>query len=187
MEITETSEPQDLASATAKVLNRLLAEPDGKIALYKILAFCQPARSYTEVRDEILSFPEMKAALQTPQVLLSWLVEAGGLEQITVEGKELAFRTTPAGRNVVHLENPGGRLQRLLAEEDAYRNVFLLVLRSCVAPRNKSEIESILRGNPALENPKVYASFFIEALERAGGLEWNEGWRLTPAGKEFIA
>ena len=55
-----------------------------------------------------------------------------------------------------------------------------------MVPKSRGEIEALLRGDPLLENPKIYASFFIDALELAGGIAWDEKWRTTPAGKEFV-
>lgn len=182
----EASDWQDLESAAAEVLQRVSSEPALRVVLYKILAFCEAARPFAEIEREILSFPEMKAALQSPQTLLSWLAQAGGIEPVAAEEEVPAWRTTPAGRTVVRSECPGNRLARLLAQNPVYRNVSLEILRSCVAPKTRDEIEAMLQGNPVLENPKVYASFFIEALEQAGGLEWDEKWRTTQAGKEVV-
>lgn len=193
MESTEKKEPRDLESRTAAVLRKVLAEPAYRTVLYKVLEFCEIARSFAAIEQEMLSYPEMKTALQSPRVLLSWLVESGGIEQVAPnieeekkKEKEPTWRTTEAGRNVVRIESPGNRLARLLAEEPVYRGVFQQVLRACVTPKSRGEIETTLKGNPVLENPKVYASFFIEKLEQAGGLEWSEKWRTTPIGKTFV-
>jgi len=184
--VTGTSDLQDLERATTKVLQRISVEPADKIVLHKVLTFCETARSYSQIWHEIRSFPEMTTALQPPQVLLKWLVQSGGIEQIAAEEQEPAWRTTPAGRNVVRIENPSNWLAQLLAREPIYKEIHLQVLQACVAPKTKGEIESMLRGIRVVDNSKVHASFFIEALERAGGLEWDEKWRTTQAGKNFI-
>ena len=184
--VTGTSELQDLERATKKILQRISAEPADKIILHKVLAFCETARSYSQIWHEIRSFPEMKVALQPPQVLVKWLVQFGGIEQIVAEDQEPTWRTTPAGRNVVRIEKPGNWLEQLLAREPIYNEIYVQVLQSCVAPKTKGEIESLLRGNRVVDNFKVYASFFIEGLERAGGLEWDKKWRTTQAGRTFI-
>lgn len=187
----ETKEPQSLESMTATVLRKVAAESAYRAVLYKILEFCETARSFAVIEQEILSYPEMKTALQSPKVLLSWLVESGGIERIALPAEEEkqeepTWRTTEAGKNVVRLESPGNRLARLFTQEPVYRDVFLQVLRACVAPKSRGEIEAMLKGNPILESPKVYASFFIEKLEQAGGLEWSEKWQTTPIGKTFM-
>lgn len=180
------SEAQNLERATAKLLRRITAEPAYKAVLYKILVYCDPARSCADVERTILSFPEMKNALPSPQTLLSWLVESGGIEQVTADKNEPVWCTTAAGRNVVGMESGENRLGRLLARETVYHDTYLQILQFCVLPKSRKEIESALEGNPVLEHPKVYASFFIEALEEAGGLEWNEKWETTQAGRDFL-
>ncbi len=182
-------ETSDLESATTRVLKKVSAEPAYTAVLYKILEFCEPSRSWDEIARKVASLPEMKTALQSPRVLLSWLVESGGVEQISAEAgdKSPRWRTTEAGMNLVRGESPSNRLMQMLARNPIYRDVYLNVLRSCAVPKARTEIESMLEDNPALENPKVYASVFIDSLERAGGLEWNEKWRTTEAGDALVA
>jgi hypothetical protein len=186
MEISETNAPQDLESATARVLKRIASEPAYAAVLYKILASCETDRPAAAIEQEIRSYPEMRAAMQPPQVLLAWLVKAGGLEPVAEQETRPAWRTTPAGRNVVRMEWPGNRLAKRVAQVPGYRAVYHQVLRACLEPKTKGEIESLLRGNPALERPEVSPSYFIGELEKAGGLEWDRKWRTTQAGKEFV-
>jgi ferredoxin len=84
MGVIEKGKSQGLDNATAKVLQRVSAEPAYRVVLYKILAFCESARSYPEIWHEISAYSEMKTALHPPQALLSWLVQAGGIEQVGV-------------------------------------------------------------------------------------------------------
>jgi len=184
--VTEMCESQDLKQAAGKVSQRISSEPALKIVLYKILSFCESAHTYPEIWHEISSYPEMKNALQTPPVLLKWLVEAGGIGLISTEEREPTWETTPAGRKVIQDENAGSRLERLLTEDPVYRDIFIQALQSCVVPMSRIAIESTLKGNALLESSKLYPGYFIEALERAGGLEWNGQWRTTKAGQEFL-
>lgn len=183
-----TKEYQDLETATDKVLKRISAEPAYRIVFYKILENCESARSSSEVEQTILSFPEMKGAMHSPRLLLSWLEEAGGIELITAEkgNGEGMWYTTPAGRNVIRKEGNDSCLGRLLAQEPLYQDIFLQVLKACLSPKSRMEIESMLNENPILEEPKVYPSFFIEKLEEARCLEWDEKWKITSTGKNFL-
>jgi len=181
-----TDRAQDLEGAAAKILQRISAEPADRAVLYKILEYCVTARSWADLERTILSFPEMKWAWQSLQTLLSWLMDAGGIEQIFAENGEPMWRTAPAGRDAVSMESCSKRLARLLDREAAYEDIYLQVLQACVSPKSRTEIESMLKGNPALENHEVYASYFIAVLEEAGGLEWDGKWKTTQAGKDFM-
>ncbi|MCL2892869.1 hypothetical protein [Brenneria tiliae] len=186
MPIIETIESQDLNNAITRILQRISCEPAQRMVLYKMLSLCETARSAVEIEQALLSYPEMKVVLQPPSVLLAWLAQAGGVEQLAGEDSAPRWRTTPAGRHVVRREHPTARLTRLLAQEPVYRPLYLQVLQACVVPKTKSGIDAMLRDNPLFEHPKVYASYFIEALEQAGGLEWNDGWQTTRSGIKVI-
>ncbi|CDX04471.1 hypothetical protein DesLBE_2241 [Desulfitobacterium sp. LBE] len=171
---------------TAKILRRLSAEPAYSAILYKILVYCTPARLSSDVERTILSFPEMKGGLQSPLTLLGWLEEAGGIEQIPVNEQESMWSTTMAGRSVVETESYENRLVRLLDQETHYGDIYWQVLKACLSPKSRIEIESILSGTPVLENSGILPSFFIESLEKAGGLSWDKKWITTEAGKDLL-
>ena len=80
--------------------------------------------------------------------------------------------------------DPAERLRRLLGDEPAYADVYGMILKFCAEERSISEIECLLRANPALENPKIYPSYLIDRLEFAGALKWTGKWRVTETGKE---
>lgn len=183
--MSKTIESQDLESAAAKVFRRITTEPAHRAVLYKILDFCRTERSTAEIDEQVLSYPEMRLAVYSPQVLLSWLVQAGGIEVMEDEKGAQAFVTTQAGKNVVRLENPVSLLERLIAQDPAYHDIYLQVLQTCLTPKSKADIETLLDGNPILENPKVYPSYVIGKLEESGGLEWDGKWRTTQPGREF--
>jgi hypothetical protein len=181
-----TGEPQALEMVAAEILKRISKEPAYSVVLYKMLVYCETARSLDEIDRQVRSFPEMKTALQSPQVLLLWLVQAGGIEELPQEKQASKWQTTAAGESVVQAESPRHRIEHLLTADPAYSSVYREVLQACLAPKSRDEVESLLRGNPLLETPKIYPSFFLETLERAGGLEWDRKWQTTRAGKDFL-
>jgi hypothetical protein len=186
IKVSETNKCQDLEVATNKVLQRIAAEPAYRIVLYKILEYCDPVRHSSDVERTILAIPEMKGAMHSPQLLLSWLKDVGAIEQRAAEKGEVMWCTTSAGRNAVSKESYDSSLVRLLAQEFIYQDIYLQVLQACLSPKSRMEIETMLKGNPILEEPKVYPSFFIENLEEARGLEWDEKWKTTSDGKVFL-
>jgi len=88
--------------------------------------------------------------------------------------------TTEAGVLVVKKENEDDKLETLFLEDQKYRTIYLSILQLCKDAKSRKEIEDSLVDNPLLENPKIYPSYFIDALEMAGGLLWNEHWETTP-------
>lgn len=172
-----------------QISQRIAAEPAFKTVLYKILDYCDTPRSLKEIEGTVCAFPEMRAAWQTPQVLLRWLAQAGGIEQLETEsGGETMWQTTQSGRKAVTNEshNNNSRISQLLSLEESYRDIYIKILESCINPKTRAEIEAMLKGEPALENSKVYASYFIDKLENAKGLIWNGKWETSKIGMSFI-
>ncbi|MBM4467201.1 MAG: response regulator transcription factor [Chloroflexi bacterium] len=173
---------------TAKKFRDVTSGASGyRLVLYKILQFCETPRSATEVEEKVRSFPEMQTAIYPPIILLGWLEKIGGIERMVVEEEEERWQTTEAGKRVAAREALAKRLLELLAQEPVYQDIYMQVLRFCQTPRARAEIEELLEGNPVMEKPKVYPTFFIQGLEEAGGLEWVGKWQTTEAGKGVLA
>jgi hypothetical protein len=170
-----------------KILDRITGESGYRLVFYKILKFCETPRPTAEVEGEILSFPEMKTAIHSPNILMGWLEEVGGIERVVMEEEEERWGTTEAGQKVAEMEAPVKRLLELMSKEPVFSEIYGQVLRFCQTPRTRSEVEEHLQGNPVMEESKVYPTFFMQGLEEAGGLEWvDKRWRTTEAGKGVL-
>jgi len=166
-----------------EILDLISSEHCYRPVFYKTLKFCETPRLASEVEEEIISFPEMKTAIHSPDILLGWLEEAGGIERAVMEEEE-GWQTTDAGKKVEEMKAPEKRLLELIAKEPVYSEVYTQVLKFCQTPRTRAEIEELLEGNPALEKPRVTPGFFVQSLEEARGLEWvSNRWRTTEVAK----
>ena len=166
-----------------EILDLISSEHSYRLVFYKTLKFCETPRLASEVEEEVLSFPEMKTAFHSPTILLGWLEEAGGIERVVIEEQE-GWQTTEAGKKLDEMKAPEKRLLELIAKEPAYSEVYTQVLKFCQTPRTRAEIEELLEGDPALEEPGVVPGFFVQSLEEARGLEWvNNRWQTTEVAK----
>jgi hypothetical protein len=180
-----------------KIRTLIASEPRYRLVLYRLLKFCEAPRTTSEVEQAALSLPGMKAAIHSPGILLGWLAEAGGVERVALEVEateggedetQEKWQTTEAGKKVAEMEDPQKRLLELIAQEPVYSDIYRQVLGFCQTPRQRTEIEELLKGNPAMEKPRVYPTFFIQGLEGAGGLEWVDSrWRTTEVGKGVLS
>lgn len=72
---------------------------------------------------------------------------------------------------------------------DVYRELLEF---TAAKPRTYHDIAELLRDRPVLETViggtrhTMQPSVFVDKLERAGALVWNEGWRLTEEGEAFL-
>ena len=180
IEGSEARDVPDVNEVCGQILKGFGREPAHRAALRKMLVYCDTPRSLSEINETAGAFPEMRGAWQSPQVLMTWLVEAGGLEALAGKSEEPRWQTTEAGRLAVESENAQNRLETLLEEKDGkYRDVYLQILTACKSPKSRDEIEAMLKGNPALENPKIYASYFLQNLEKREAVVFKEKWETT--------
>ncbi len=169
----------NIESVALCIRDRIVAEPAHKVVLYKMLSSCKEPRTFLELEAEVLAFPEMKVPLQTVQVLLSWLLGCEGIKEIVKNEAPSLWVTTDAGLLALEKELKEDKLEALFMNEPTYKTIYLMVLNFCKDAKSRMEIEAHLEGQPLLENPKIYASYFIDTLETAGALVWNGSWNTT--------
>ena len=178
--------------------------------LYKLLMYCREARLLKDAEEEIASYPEFREAGQAPYILMTYLIKADGLEVfeldsagavITDEQKiglnenelddliaDFAYQSTEAGLAAAYEMSPEQRLNDLLGVTPAYYDTYLEVLGFLSEKRSFADVDQLLRGRDALyancgpgDRP-VQPSIFIDKLERAGVIFWDEGWLTTEEG-----
>lgn len=200
----------------AKLNRTVMRHPLNREILYKALAFCETERSLPEAENYIAALPQFKEATQNQYFLLMALVHAYGLEYIErdVEGNRvypdrkvgltedeiddlvagISFETTEIGRYFVEYNKPQARLIDLLNLVPERSDTYIELLRFVEeSPRTYGQIESLLAGRPALETiidghrETMQPSVFVDKLERAGALIWNNGWTLTKEGKDYLS
>lgn len=205
------SAAEKLAALSAAVSRH----PLNREILFKTLAFCTAEQSLQSIESTIESFPEYEQCSQNPYQLALTLVKAGGLETIerdadgaviTDEYKEglledeiddlvqsLNFKTTETGMAYVERNQPRARLAELLDFDPKRSETYIELLSFIDAePRTYGEIYEFLAGKPALETivagvrETMQPSVFVDKLERAGALVWNEGWNLSRDGKSYL-
>ncbi|MDR3763530.1 MAG: hypothetical protein P4M01_05480 [Acidobacteriota bacterium] len=168
------------------IQQRIASEPGDRASLLKILALCQVPRPTAEVYTTVQGYAEMAVSIHTPQILVCWLLECGALRPIGEPGENEMLETTEAGRCEVESQNCGQLLRQLLEREPEYRREFLEVLELCVSPRTRSEVEDALESHAPADRPPVLVSFYLDALEHAGGIEWNHKWQTTEVAKHLL-
>lgn len=185
--------------------------------LYKTLVHCVEPRDFSEAEDFIAAQDEFVHShiIQTPFTLVQMLVRAGGLEQTPLdeagdpiddarfdgltddEADDLVatyrLSTTEAGRQAAELLSPDRRLQAQIWQKPHRAETFYAVLDFCRTPRKFPEIQEYFKSNPGLVLDKVQANhtlspdFYVDRLEKAGGLVWRGEWVTTEAGVRALA
>lgn len=204
-------EDMTLEEQVAVVEARIANEPRHRLALYRLLGFCEQERCLEEIQEEAASYPEMTTKLYAPRTLLVWLVESGAVRRIVEEdtaseqfdnaaarsedgeavdaaGLDYRFVITDAGSKALANHRASRPLAELMEQYPAYDHAFRRVLFACVKPLNRQDVESLFKGDPVMECPrKIYANFFLDKLEASGGLVFAGGWTTTAEGAAFLA
>ena len=181
--------------------------------LSQTLGFCRERRALTDVEDEIATYPEFQCATQDQYHLISFLVDAGGLDQLEldVNGEVVCeerkagltedeiddlvvsytFVTTAAGLVVFEEQlGPETRVGDALAGTPEHADTYLTIMAFCRESRTYQEIEDLLADSGlsllGAEGDAVHPSCFVSALETAGALVWNGGWLLSDDGRALL-
>lgn len=166
-----------------------------------------------DLERRIASLPGYEKLKNPPYFPVSWLHEAGALEELYLdaagnvyEAKDVetldedafddlvaqyAFRTTENGRRLAGEFSPQRRLARLLEAEPARRETYLELLGFMREKRDFSQIERLLRGRDVLtltaeDGVTLQPSVFVDKLEAAGAISFDGGWMITVGGKEML-
>jgi hypothetical protein len=198
-----------------KVITAVIQQPLNREVLYKILKACKTPQRLRALEERIATYPEFHQTTQPQYYLIMWLVSEGGLDQIeldaqgqevTIEQKQglsedeiddlvedVAFQATDAGLLVIKELDPTHRLIELLDIVPEWYDTYVEILDFLTQKRSFAEVDTLLRGRDTLlvgrksDDRPLQPSVFIDKLEAAGGIHWNEGWQLTKEGRELLA
>lgn len=119
--------------------------------------------------------------------------EAGATEDELYE--QVARRTvctTSAGNAAVALLDPTKRVFAYASSVPERACAYRELLQFCITSRTLDEIKNLFDGNPVLEPTertnwqKLHAVYFVDRMDEAGGLVWDNGWVTTEAGHAFL-
>ena len=202
---------EEAVAALTETVNRA---PLHREIFLKLLAFCTTQRTLAEAEEAARACPEFSSVAQSPYRLIRTLVHAGGLYWLELDetGTPLTLQfkagltpdeiedatfayavvTTPVGEQVADDLAPEKRLRRLFDLVPQRMGTYLDLMDFCREQRTFKEIEALLRARPATtfastaSSQPLQPSFFVDALERSGGLAWNDGWKITERGMKIL-
>lgn len=179
----ENTQISNHVSPEDRLFAEIAAEPGSREILYKILDYCRFGRPQEEVKSRIAEWIGTKAVFHSAPLLISRLIECGGLETFDGNGYS-ELRATEAGKAVAEAAAPSNQLERLFNYMPEYADIFITILFECAKPKTMQELERILSDNKLMKKENIYTCHFVVELEDAGGLEWNGNWVSTKYGIE---
>lgn len=184
-----------------------------RTVLLAILRRCLAVTPSAELYAAIEALQADHASVFSPQNLCALLAEAGALERVDADGAPLAdepadpqvtvrdgvevvepaprreayWKTTEAGSETVDADDAAARLRQLSEDDGRYLPIYQKLLELCSAPGGAptASISAQIDKHPLLQEPRFYATKFLDKLERAGGIEWKGAWTITAEGAEL--
>ena len=81
----------------------------------------------------------------------------------------------------------GAKAQALLAKDAVYLPVYRALLEfAAECPRDKSAIDAVIDPHPLVQNPRLFAGYFLGELERIDAMEWADAWHVTERGLDLL-
>lgn len=183
--------------------------------LYNVLGFCQIEQPLNTIEAYIMERPDFPHATLSPYHLIRVLEKHHGVvevdrdddgEVVTAERLEgltedevddliatIGFESTDVGMEFYQQHLPSARIAELMEEEAVREETFIELLRFCEeTPRSYADISDLLKGREILTfradgtPEKIQPSVFLDRLQRSGAVMWEEGWKTTEEGKEFL-
>lgn len=200
--------------AVERLATAVQASPLHREMCLRLLEFCQTQRTLEEAEQEVESYPEYQSGAQPAYRLIRTMVDRGGLELIELaeDGSRVlpedkaglgedevddlvagfAVLTTVVGEQVLDRLSAEKRLRDLFEREPRRSKTYLEVMEFCKEPRTYQEVHDLLQGKDVLsvtanaDGRPLQPSFFLDMLERSGGLVWDGGWKVTRKGEALL-
>lgn len=69
-----------------------------------------------------------------------------------------------------------------------YRHVYQAVLQAAAAEGGTTakQLDSVLEGDPVLEEPRRFSTYFLRKLEEVDALRWLDVWTITDVGRSVL-
>lgn len=101
---------------------------------------------------------------------------------------DVFWAITPEGLERYEAYKPAEMIKAVFEDEPNYRKFFLATLNACAQEGGASMkvLDKLISDAPELQNPRRYAMYFIDKLEKAGALEWGDTWQATAAGRAYL-
>lgn len=195
----------------------LVANPSYATPAYDLITFCAEERNFDEAVQLLKDNTYPKTFVAPADGFVSLMVDNDFLAlSVYVDGEpyegtfddlvedesvpaeaEITYgvRATELGRDTVAPYAPTAQLTELIEGDPEAAPVHLRVLELCCAEggKSKKELDQVLNDEGLIPHDErtglisIYPAYYIDNLEKAGGLVWKDTWRVTEEGREVLA
>lgn len=108
-----------------------------------------------------------------------------GTGRLTASQPPIAhWLATPDGIAALEADDPLGRAHSLFESDPHYLPIYKCILTLCARSEGAKTpaIGAAVNGHELLQRPRLFATYFIDRLERCGTIAWTGLWAATEAG-----
>ncbi len=182
--------------------------------LFGILERCLSPIATEELEEAINELKKHHHSVYAPSTFCSLLERASALEKVNEEGcpieeleqepdrieidgveywvvaqaPQVFWQITDPGRTQFETYQPLNAIQACYDAEPQYAEIFTTTLTLCAQEGGASvkDVGDAVEDEPVLQNPRRYAMYFIDKLERAGALDWVGYWTTSEYGRQYL-
>ena len=186
-----------------------------KRILLDTIAYVQEPKAVTDVNIRIEELQKNNTSVYSGPDICALLERAGAIKRVTEIGEELPsdnlepevvsvdgvevykpvsapevfWMATQEGVAAYEDYDPYINIKALLADEVNYVPIFkrVLELASSTPGAKTASYTAAIDDDPLVQEPRRYASFFLDKLEEVDAIEWREGWYVTDIGCDVLA
>lgn len=201
--------PDPTLPAAERIANLMSSMNAAARTLRSVIEFCSTPTPVAQVNDHIAAVQETDFSIYSPATLCNLLERAGAIERVDENGSlitedaqpeivevdgveylepakeiESFWRATPEGTASLEGPSVGDKLSELLEASGQYEPIYQKVISLCSAEGGASvkALSDAVDDDPVVQDPRRYASFFVDKLEACGALEWRDGaWHFAEA------
>lgn len=203
------------APAEERIATLLDSMKTHRTMFLNIIRACEEPVRVEELNEKILEMQEHEHSVYGPSELCALLERSSAIERVDENGTPAAeavpepvvktdengaeyleipdevptfWRATAEGLQAAQSDDPLSRLFLQIEEDHDFEDVYRQVLEMCSDEkgRMKSEIEDAVDDRLAGSEPRLFASYFIEALERSEAIVWSGSWKTTATGMDAL-
>ena len=186
-----------------------------RLYLMKFLAAAEDLPTMDDMKAIYDDWFEYSPTVFTAYDMCVLLEEAGALERVTADGSpydmsavdpvmttdeatgavyyqanepaDLHWKLTDAGRTILDDDDPVARAQADFDADERLQPLYKRLLTLCKDGADLEELNDALNYDDLAWEPRVYAPFFIDRMEKADAIEWRGTWKLTDTGQKVLA
>lgn len=174
------------------------AEVGHRIVFYKTLVLVGEYADESDLIPAIEAFPETRLDMRTPRSYLNALYDAGAIDRealvcqeddsftASMPAKRFRWTVNEVGNRIIEDFSPTCRLRMLYMADVNLDDAYDAILFFCGTPRARRDVEKMLKEHELICDLNIATSYYLDRLEEAGGLVWENGWKTTREGEEYL-